>query len=53
MSSRYLIVETPSQRPRVPRCDLGPHISRKAAKAEAARQGLADFTIVPIKRRSA
>jgi len=53
MSAKYLIVETPSERPRVPRADLGPHISRKAAKAEAARQGLADFTIVPIRRRTA
>ena len=53
MSAKYLIVETPSERPRVPRCDLGPHPSRKAAKAEAARQRLADFTIIPIRRRTA
>lgn len=53
MSAKYLIVETPSERPRVPRCDLGPHASRKAAKAEAARQGLEAFTVIPIRRRAA
>lgn len=53
MSAKYLVVETPSERPRVPRCDLGPFPSRKTAKAEAARQRLASFTVISIKRRSA
>ncbi|MGM0783860.1 MAG: hypothetical protein ACQEUM_07095 [Pseudomonadota bacterium] len=53
MSAKYLIIETPSDKPRVPRCDLGPWPSRKVAKAEAARQGIADYQIITIRRRAA
>lgn len=52
MSAKYLVIETPNERPRVPRCDLGPFPSRKAAKAEAARQGLVAFTVIPVRRRA-
>ncbi len=53
MSAKYLIVETPSERPRVPRCDLGPHASRRAAITSAKRQGLVAFTVISIRRRAA
>lgn len=54
MSNRYLVWQLHRGR-WTPRCDLtgSPFTSNKQAKSAAKHQGLADFSISPIRRRSA